>query len=74
MDSSFHDYVFENLTKPQLILSITGPKRNFTFKNNRMKIALKRGLIELTQSIESWIVTNGYHSGIIFIIILQEYN
>jgi hypothetical protein len=40
-----------------------------------MKIALKRGLIELTQSIESWIVTNGYHSGIIFIIlILQEYN
>ena len=47
---------------------------NFTFKNNRMKIALKRGLIELTQSIESWIVTNGYHSGIIFIIILQEYN
>ena len=52
-----------SLKKPQLILSITGPRRNFTFRNTRMKKAFKRGLIQVTQSIDSFVITNGANTG-----------
>lgn len=66
--SKINDHLYSDekwgLKKPQLIISVTGPRRNFNFKNNRMKKAFKRGLVKVTESIDSWIVTYGSNTGL----------
>ncbi|CAF1036957.1 unnamed protein product [Brachionus calyciflorus] len=52
-----------NLSKPKLILSVIGGPRNFKMANS-MKKAFKRGLIKASVSTDSWIITDGYSSGV----------
>ena len=52
-----------NLTKPQLILSVTGGAQKFTIPH-RMKKAFKRGLIKAAASTGAWIITGGTNTGV----------
>lgn len=63
---SFHEHIYSEanwgLTKPQLIISISGPR--LLKINNRMKKAFKRGLVEVTENTNSWILTDGANIGV----------
>ena len=63
--SIFHENLYSELnwalTKPQLIISISGPR--LLQINNRMKKAFKRGLVEVTENTNSWILTDGTNLG-----------
>ncbi len=62
----FHENLYSEknwgLTKPQLIISISGPR--LLQINNRMKKTFKRGLLEVTENTNSWIVTDGTNLGL----------
>ncbi len=58
-----HDRDKWNLRKPQLILGVTGGTRTFVMPN-RMKKAFKRGLVKAAESTDSWVITNGFSSGV----------
>ena len=58
-----HIYSKWKLTKPNLIISITGRRKNF-FISNQIKRAFQKGLIESTKNINAWITTNGTNVGI----------
>lgn len=51
------------LTKPQLILSVTGGAQKFTLPY-RMKKAFKRGLVKAAASTGAWIITGGTNTGV----------
>lgn len=51
------------LRKPQLVITITGRRKNFTL-SKQMKKAFQQGLIEATKSVDSWILTNGANVGV----------
>ncbi len=52
-----------DLTKPQLILSVTGGAQKFTLPY-RMKKAFKRGLVKAAASTGAWIITGGTNTGV----------
>lgn len=56
-------YTKWKLKKPQLIISITGRRKNFII-SSQMKKAFQRGLIESTKNIDSWILTKGANVGV----------
>ena len=52
-----------NLSRPQLILSVTGGAKKFTMPH-RMRKAFKRGLIKAASSTGAWIITGGTNNGV----------
>ena len=52
-----------NLTKPKLILSVTGATKNFTM-SHRIKKAFKEGLVKAAISTGAWIITSGTNTGV----------
>eukprot|EP00057_Strongylocentrotus_purpuratus_P010202 XP_011664676.1 PREDICTED: transient receptor potential cation channel subfamily M member 2 isoform X5 [Strongylocentrotus purpuratus] len=51
------------LTKPKLLISVTGGAQNFPL-NHRLKDVFRKGLIKAATSTSAWIITGGTHAGV----------